>query len=78
MAGKDDGLVRVGPLLKRAGDWRAFLCEGLEADEAELFRRHERTGRPLGQARFLERIEKTLGRVIRPNKRGPKPKNVEK
>ena len=77
MAGKDDGLVRVGPLLKRAGDWREFLSEGLEADEAERFRRHERTGRPLGQARFLERIEKTLGRVIRPNKRGPKPKNAE-
>jgi len=78
VAGKDDGLVRVGPLLKRAGDWREFLSAGMEADEAELFRRHERTGRPLGQARFLERIEKTLGRVIRPNKRGPKPMNAEK
>ena len=78
VAGKDDGLVRVRPLLKRAGDWREFLSAGLEADEAERFRRHERTGRPLGQARFLERIEKTLGRVIRPNKRGPKPKNAEK
>jgi len=77
VAGKDDGLVRVGPLLKRAGDWREFLSAGLEADEAGRFRRHERTGRPLGQARFLERIEKTLGRVIRPNKRGPKAKSVE-
>ncbi len=78
VVGKDDGLVCVRPLLQRAGDWRAFLSEGLEADEAELFRHHERTGRPLGQARFLDRIEKTLGRVIRPHKRGPKPKNAEK
>lgn len=66
VAGKDDGLARVGPLLERAGDWRDFLSEGLTADEVELFRRHERTGRPLGEARFLERIEKTLKRVIRP------------
>jgi len=57
---------------------REFLRAGLEADEAERFRRHERTGRPLGPASFLERIEKTLGRVIRPHKRGPKPKSAEK
>jgi putative transposase len=76
MAGKDDGLVRVRPLLERAGDWRDFLSEGLAADEVELFRCHERTGRPLGEARFLERIEKTLKRVIRPRKRGPRPKNA--
>ncbi len=73
VAGRDDGLVRVGPLLERAGDWRQFLSEGLDADEVELFRRHERTGRPLGQTPFLERLEKTLQRVIRPRKRGPRP-----
>jgi len=30
--------------------------------------------RPLGQARFREPIEKTLGRVLRPNKRAPNPR----
>ena len=34
-------------------------------------------GRDGDQARFRERIEKTLGRVLRPNKRGPKPKSAE-
>jgi putative transposase len=74
VAGRDDGLVRVGPLLERVDDWRAFLLEGLGAEEAEILRRHERTGRPLGEPSFLERIEQSLGRVVRPNRRGPKPK----
>ncbi len=77
VAGKDDSLVRVGPLLERVGHWREFLHAGLAAEEADLFRCHERTGQPLGPARFLERIEKTLGRVIRPHKRGPKPRNAD-
>jgi putative transposase len=77
-AGCDDGLVRVGPLLERVKDWREFLAEALEADEAELLRRHERTGRPLGEATFLDRIERTLHRIIRPAKPGRKPKRQEK
>lgn len=76
--GREDGLVRVGPLLERVKDWRAFLTEALEADEAEALRRHERTGRPLGKPAFLDRIEETLGRIVRPAKRGRKPKRQEK
>jgi putative transposase len=54
-------------------DWREFLTEALGADEAELLRHHERTGRPLGETAFLDRIEQTLHRVVRPAKRGRKP-----
>ena len=78
VAGRDDDLVRVKPLLERTGDWREFLAEGLEIDDAESFRRHERTGRPLGEASFMERIEKALGRIVHPNKPGPKPKQKRK
>ena len=78
VAGRDDDLVRVKPLLERTGDWREFLAEGLEIDDAESFRRHERTGRPLGEASFMERIEKVLGRIVHPNKPGPKPKQKRK
>ena len=59
-------------------DWREFLTEALESDEIELLRRHERTGWPLGQAAFLDRIEETLGRIVRPAKPGRKPKRQEK
>jgi hypothetical protein len=40
--------------------------------------RHQRTGRPLGESVFLERVERTLGRVVRPAKRGRKAKRAEK
>ena len=76
LAGKDDGLVRTAPLLKRAGDWRAFLADTLDEETLDALRRHGRTGRPLGSARYLDRLETRLGRPVRPGKRGPKPKGT--
>ena len=64
--------MRVGPLLEMCGDWREFLAGGLSPEEAATLRRHERTGRPPGTTRFLARLERALGRVLRPHKRGPK------
>jgi len=78
VAGRDDDVVSAAPLLERVKNWREYLTEVLEAQETELWRRHERTGRPLGEAAFLDRVERTLGRIVRPAKRGPKPKPPEK
>jgi putative transposase len=78
VAGRDDALVRVAPLLERVKGWREYLMEPLEAQEQELWRRHERTGQPLGEPAFLDRIEAIIGRIVRPAKRGPKPKPQEK
>ncbi|MFW6107011.1 MAG: transposase [bacterium] len=76
-AGKNDALVKADPLLKRAGcGWKDFLAGGLDPDEAELLRRHERTGRPLGAGRFIERLERALGRTLRRQKPGPKPRRT--
>jgi putative transposase len=72
LAAKDDRLVRVAPMLERAGDWREFLAEGLSIEEAEEFRRHERSGLPLGSERFITRLEGLLGRILRRQKPGPK------
>ena len=72
VAGRDDALVRVAPLRKTFGDWREFLRSGLTDEELESHRRHERSGRPLGGKRFVSRIERLVGRVLRPLKRGPK------
>jgi putative transposase len=74
LAGRDDGLVTVAPLLELVPDWRGFLAGGLEEDALEVLRRHARTGRPLGAPAFLERLEARLGRALRPGKRGRKPK----
>jgi putative transposase len=68
----------VAPLLARVDDWRMYLAAGLSAEEAALLRRHERTGRPLGGAAFLRRLERRLGRVLRKKTPGRKPKNKQK
>ena len=68
--GRDDRLVTAAALGDEVGDWRAFLAGGLRERDAEDLRRHERTGRPLGDAGFLAELERRLGRRLRPGKRG--------
>ena len=71
LLGEDDALVKVASLLEMVGDWRDFLSLP-SADEANVMRRHERTGRPLGGDAFIEAMEQTMGRFLRPQKPGPK------
>ena len=78
LAGRDDHLVRVAPLLAQFGDWAEFLSEGLSPEQAELIRRHERTGRPLGSEGFVARLEGLLAHVLHPQKRGPKGRRKRK
>lgn len=72
LQGVDDGLVKVAPLLAMVNDWRSFLDSGISAQETAQIRRHERTGRPLGEAAFVSGLEQTLGKVLHPQKPGPK------
>ncbi|HUU58573.1 MAG TPA: transposase, partial [Phycisphaerae bacterium] len=75
--------LREDPLLSPiempwgADDWSAYLRE---EDEEELvaLRQRTRTGRPWGPVEFVKRLESTLGRSLRPRKRGPKPKRTNK
>jgi len=70
---QDDKLVRVEPLLSMVGDWSDFLMLPPE-DDMTTFRKHERSGRPLGQEAFIDHIEVLLERTLRPQKPGPKQK----
>jgi putative transposase len=77
LAGTDDGVVRVAPVLERVGDFAAFLDEAFDENAAYgPLRRCETTGRPLGSAAWIERLESDLDRWLWPRKRGPKPKRV--
>lgn len=76
LAGADDELVAVAPLLELVGDWRSFLALPSES-EADLLRRHERTGRPLGGETFVENLELAMGRCLRPRRPGPKGRSGE-
>jgi putative transposase len=74
LKGRDDVLVRVAPLLELVGDWGKFLSEPVEQEAVQKLQAHERTGRPLGSDGFVARLERRLGRVLRPRKPGRKPK----
>ena len=52
--------------------WKQFLAVDVEKADMEAFRKHERTGRPLGDASFIDRMELLLKRRLRPKKPGPK------
>ena len=61
LAGRDDDLDHVGPMLELVGDWAAFLAEGLDGRVHAAIRSGERTGRPLGGAAFVAALERCGG-----------------
>ena len=70
--GEKDKLVRSFKPLRDASEWKSLLESGM--DESEEFRRHERTGRPLGSESFIGRLESLLERTLRRGKPGRKKK----
>jgi putative transposase len=76
LAGKDDALAAVAPLLALAPDWRALLAGGLKPDEREAIRAHARTGRALASDGFIAKLEKRLDRRLLKSRPGPKPRSA--
>ena len=74
ISGRDDKLVKVKPLLKLVDDWGRYLAIDYNDEEESLLLSHERSGRPLGSASFVNRLEKKLSRVLIPQKGGRPPK----
>ncbi len=70
----DDRLVQVAPLLTMVPDWQALLNSALREEELRDLREHSRTGRPVGNGTFIERLEAVVGRVLRPQKAGRRSK----
>ena len=64
LLGRDDGLVRVAPLLERVQDWRAFLRERPEPEMIDLLRKHAANGIPLGSDAFVKELERKVGREL--------------
>jgi len=77
VAGSDDRLVTVTPLLALVGDWRGFLATGAMEEEIQALRRHERSGRPLGREHFVQAVERKLGRTLRRGRPGPRRRGAE-
>jgi putative transposase len=74
LAGKDDELVEVAPLLERIGDFAAFLGSEEDQQATRALRMAETTGRPVGAEDWIRSVEERSGRTLAPKKRGPKPR----
>ena len=76
MNGNDDILVKTKPLLQIVNKpWEMFLLSDTQEQEIALLRKHERTGRPLGENSFIENLELLLDRKLKSQKPGPKKKD---
>jgi putative transposase len=72
LTGKDDGITARAPIRERFPDF-ADLIAFADAESFTRLRAAESIGRPLGDDRFLAKIERATKRRLTPRKRGPKP-----
>jgi putative transposase len=72
LAGADDALVSVRPLLELISDWACFIGEPDTPDIADVLHANTGTGRPLGPDSFVEDLEQHLRRMLKRKKPGPK------
>ena len=70
LSGRHDGLVEPSALLERFGDWRKILSVDASPETLDEIRLYERTGRPLGETAFVDRLEAAVGRPLRPKNPG--------
>jgi putative transposase len=77
LRGRDDGLTALAPIGDRFPRFGDLLDTAPEQDLFEPLRAAESIGRPLGNDRFLARIERLTGRSLKPGKRGPRPSDAE-
>jgi len=75
LAGQDNELVKVSPVLERYGDFAVFLDQDTDSTDAfKRLRQSEITGRPLGADDWIEKLSALTGRELKAKKRGPKRK----
>lgn len=70
--GEKNRLILSSKPLRDKGEWSSLLEGGM--DESREFRKHEKTGRPLGSASFINRLESLLDRTLTLGKPGRKRK----
>lgn len=73
--GEYDSLLSNNYMLSEIKDWAAYLREENKEAEQKLLRLHARTGRPLGDEKFITQLEALTGRVLKRRKPGPKGRN---
>lgn len=74
LSGKPDGVTALAPVRDRFPRFADLLDDESQAELFDRLRAAESIGRPLGDDRFLARIERATKRRLKPGKRGPKPR----
>ena len=72
LSGESNDILTLNPLRNQVKDWKTFLKLRMKNNTSAEFESHERTGRPMGNERFIKRISDMLGRDLLPKKPGPK------
>jgi len=62
-------------MLSEIKDWASYLAEEDNETDRELFKKHARTGRPLGDDKYIEHLEELTGKDLKKKKPGPKKDN---
>ena len=78
LAGEDDELVEVAPLLDRLGCFATFLGGEEDQQATRALRASEISGRPAGSPEWISELETASGRSLAPRKRGRKPRDSGK
>jgi len=73
LRGTDDGITVRSPIKDRFADFAGLLAGDEDAAAIARLRAAESIGRPLGDDRFVSRLERSTRRRLKPGKRGPKP-----
>jgi putative transposase len=61
ISGKSNEFVNCRALLDIVKeDWKSFFVKAIDTETIQSFRKHERTGRPIGDNSFIERVEKLM------------------
>jgi REP-associated tyrosine transposase len=75
LSATDDSLVTVAPMLERIRDYGEYIRRPLSDKSSSELELHLRTGRPLGNSAFVDKIEALLKRSVRPKAAGCKARN---
>ena len=70
LAGGDDAVVSVTPMLQRVSEWSNYLSQGSSEAELEGIRSHGRSGRPAGADNFLKHLQTLTGKRLEKEKPG--------
>ncbi len=72
LSGRNDGVTDLAPVRDRFPDFAGLLASGEDDNARQALRRAETIGRPLGAPEWVAQLESTTGRLLRPQRPGPK------